>query len=62
MKSHELSEEDWEYRYTITVNGKPTFIHLTEKEYFDRMEDYAVEFYQTGSPSPNNIKTIIEII
>jgi len=61
MKSHESSDE-LEYRYTIKVNGKVKFNNLTENEYFDRMEDYAVEFYQTGSPAPKDIKTIIERI
>jgi hypothetical protein len=32
---------------------------LTEEEYFDIMEDLAVEYYKTGSPNPSDIETEI---
>ena len=63
MKSHELSDTmAWEESYTIEVNGKALFKNLDQEEYFDRMEDLALEYYQTGSPCPKEIKTIIERI
>ena len=52
----------WEESYTIEVNGKILFKNLDQEEYFDRMEDLALEYYQTGSPCPKEIKTIIERI
>ena len=50
MKKHEL--------YNITLKGgKVLFSVLTQMEYFERMEDLAIEFYQTGTPHPNAIVT-----
>ena len=50
MKKHEL--------YNITLKGgKVLFSDLTQMEYFERMEDLAIEFYQTGAPHPNDIVT-----
>ena len=42
-------------RYTILRNDKVIFEDLSEMEYFDMMEDLAVEFYQTGTPHPDEI-------
>ena len=50
MKKREL--------YRIIIDGKEVFTALGQGEYFNRMEDYALEFYQTGSPHPDNIKTV----
>ena len=50
MKKREL--------YRIIIDGKEVFTALGQGEYFNRMEDYALEFYQTGSPHPDSIKTI----
>ena len=48
MKKQEL--------YNITLKGgKVLFSDLTQMEYFERMEDLAIEFYQTGTPHPNDI-------
>jgi hypothetical protein len=44
-------------KYRILVNNSVKFDDLTEEEYFDIMEDLSIEFYQTGSPSPNEITT-----
>ena len=44
--------------YKILIDNKEVYGSLTELEYFERMEDYALEFYQTGSPHPDSIKTI----
>ena len=50
MKKHEL--------YNITLKGgKVLFSDLTQMEYFERMEDLAIEFYLTGAPHPNDIVT-----
>jgi len=51
MKKQEL--------YKVTINGKEVFTALGQTEYFQIMEDLALEFYQTGSPHPDTIKTEI---
>ena len=43
--------------YKITIDGKEVFTALGQSEYFNIMEDLALEFYQTGSPHPATIKT-----
>jgi hypothetical protein len=45
--------------YNILRKGKRIYSHLTEEEYFDVMEDMSIEFYQTGSPRPEDIETEI---
>jgi hypothetical protein len=32
---------------------------LTEEEYFNVMEDLSIEYYQTGSPLPEDLETEI---
>jgi len=49
MKKQEL--------YKIIVDGKELFTALGQGEYFNRMEDLSLEYYQTGSPHPDNIQT-----
>lgn len=44
-------------RYTILVKGKVLWEDLGQLEYFERMEDLALEYYQTGSPNPLDIET-----
>jgi len=46
-------------KYTILQNNKVLCKDLTEEEYFDMMENLSVEFYQTGSPKPEDLKTEI---
>ena len=46
-------------KYTIIRNGKKIFTALSESEYFDIMEDYAIEYYKTGRPTPAELETII---
>jgi len=41
--------------YTVYINGKEKFTHLSRMEYFDLMEDLSIEFYQTGTPHPDDI-------
>jgi hypothetical protein len=38
-------------------NGKAVFSDLSEREYFDRMQDFAVEFYLTGKNDPSEFTT-----
>ena len=46
-------------RYRIYIHNIEKFSDLSEHEYFDIMEDLAIEFYQTGKPSPAEIRTEI---
>lgn len=45
--------------YNILCKGNKIYSSLTEEEYFDRMEDLAIEYYQSGSPHPNDLETEI---
>ena len=54
MKSQELSD-----RYNIILKGKEVFSGLSQSEYFEIMQDYAIEFYQTGHPTEDELKTVI---
>jgi len=49
------------HKYNIFRNNKKIYSDLTEQEYFDILEDLAIEYYQTGSPSPSEIKTEITV-
>ena len=46
-------------RYSIYCKGKQIFSDLTQMEYFDIMEDLSIEYYQTGLPSPQDLRTEI---
>jgi hypothetical protein len=46
-------------KYNIYCNGRKIHADLSENEYFDIMEDYAVEYYGTGSPRPDELYTEI---
>ena len=46
-------------KYNIYCREKQIFSGLTQMEYFDRMEDLSIEFYQTGHPSPQDLRTEI---
>ena len=48
-----------EEAYNILCKGRRIHSHLTEEEYFDLMEDLSLEFYQTGTPDPQDIETEI---
>ena len=43
--------------YTILKNGKEVFSGLSQSEYFDRMQDFAVEFYITGKNDTSEYTT-----
>ena len=45
--------------YTILHKGKVLYKNLTEGEYFDKMEDLSIEYYQKGFPRPQDIETKI---
>tara|TARA_B100000886_G_scaffold309371_1_gene243510 strand:- start:375 stop:545 length:171 start_codon:yes stop_codon:yes gene_type:complete len=44
-------------KYTILKNGEAVFSDLSQSEYFDRMQDFAVEFYLTGKNNPDEFTT-----
>jgi hypothetical protein len=46
-------------RYNILCKGRRIYTSLTEEEYFNVMEDLSIEFYQTGSPRPEDLETEI---
>ena len=43
--------------YTILKNGEAVFTDLSQNEYFDRMQDFAVVFYLTGKNDPSEFTT-----
>ena len=43
--------------YTILKDGKEVFSGLSQSEYFDRMQDFAVEYYLTGKNDPSEFTT-----
>ena len=43
--------------YNILIDGKLVYSSLSELEYFNRLEDLSIEFYQTGTPHPDSITT-----
>ena len=51
MKNQEL--------YNIFIKDKVVFSNLSEYEMFERLEDLSIEFYQTGAPHPDTVKTEI---
>ena len=57
-KKQELFEMNNE-SYNILCKGRKIYSNLTEEEYFNVMEDLSIEFYQTGSPNPNELETEI---
>ena len=46
-------------RYNILCKGRRIYTSLTEEEYFQIMEDLSIEYYQTGSPIPEDLETEI---
>lgn len=45
--------------YNILCKGRKIYSSLTEEEYFNIMEDLAIEYYQTGTPKPEDLETEI---
>jgi len=48
-------------RYNILCKGKKIHTSLTEEKYFDLMEDLSIQYYRTGSPSPEDLETEIYV-
>ena len=46
-------------RYDILCKGHRIYKNLGQLEYFEVMEDLAIEYYQTGSPDPSELETVI---
>ena len=44
-------------KYNILCKGRKIYKGLTEEEYFEIMEDLSIQYYQTGSPNPNDLET-----
>ena len=44
-------------RYDILCKGRRIYKNLGQLEYFEVMEDLAIEYYQTGSPDPSDLET-----
>ena len=44
-------------RYDILCKDEILYKDLGQLEYFEVMEDLAIEFYQTGSPDPSELET-----
>ena len=57
-KKQELFEMTNE-SYNILCKGRKIYSNLSEEEYFNIMEDLSIEFYQTGSPRPEDLETKI---
>ena len=55
QESSEMANE----RYNVLCKGRRIYTSLTEEEYFNVMEDLSIEFYQTGSPCPEDLETEI---
>ena len=56
-KKQELFDLMAEERYNIICKGRKIYSNLTQNEYFDVMEDLASDFYQSGSPKPDELET-----
>jgi hypothetical protein len=46
-------------RYDILCKDEILYKDLGQLEYFEVMEDLAIEYYQTGSPDPSELETKI---
>jgi hypothetical protein len=45
--------------YNILCKGRKIYSDLSEEQYFEVMEDLALQYYQTGSPDPYDLQTKI---
>ncbi len=57
-KNQELFE-DMAEKYNILCKGRKIYSNLTEEEYFNTMEDLALQFYKDGMPNPEELETEI---
>jgi len=44
-------------KYNIYCKGRLIHSNLTEDQYFETMGDLSRDFYETGSPNPDDLKT-----
>ena len=44
-------------KYNIYLKGKKIASNLTEDMYFEKMEDFSRDFYDSGVPHPDDLKT-----
>lgn len=44
-------------KYNIICKGHRLYKSLSELEYFGLMDDLIIQYYQTGSPKPAEVKT-----
>ena len=44
-------------KYNILCKGNIMYKNLSQLDYFEVMEDLAIEYYQTGSPDPAELET-----
>ena len=58
-RSQESSDRMANQCYNILCKGRRIYTSLSEEEYFNIMEDLSIEYYQTGSPSPEDLETEI---
>ena len=47
------------HKYNILCKGEVIYSKLTEEEYFNKLEDLAQDYYDTGIPHPTDLKTEI---
>jgi hypothetical protein len=47
--------------YNIKYHESTLFSNLTEEEYFDKMMDLSNQYYETGEPKPEQLRTEIFI-
>jgi|DEB0MinimDraft_10_1074344.scaffolds.fasta_scaffold07686_6 hypothetical protein len=47
-----MSKEEF---YTVYVDGVETHKNLTEDEYFDLMQDFAIEYYESQGSKPGKV-------
>lgn len=59
LVSSDLSNLNMAHKYNILCRGRKIYRNLSEDEYFNTMEDLSIEYYETGSPNPNELETQI---
>lgn len=47
-------------KYTILVSGDPVYSGNSESDFLDTLEEFADSYYNTGTPDPGDIQTLIE--
>ena len=56
-KKQGLSDMGERYNIINSVTGEVLHSNLSQEEYFDIMEDYALQYYDLGSPRPEVLST-----